>query len=429
MKQNALFLVILALLPWAHTFAQDFSDYTVYVRTVITTDTSIVIPVLISKINPEDSVQSFQFDLMIPDGLEYTGYYTESTHSSGTFIATKTSDTLLTLASASAVNLEGSKPLIELSFNGKPARDYPLVFDNVFLSNQKISDTRIGRIAIIRQLGDIDNDGTIYAYDAAKVLQYSVGLEPLPVIDPLPWDLWRFKTADVDNNNQIQAADATYILEYSVGLIDSFEGLQQKSMTLDIQVTIDDGEIIFYTDNPGLRSFNVSLPVNNRFKYGEPFISSNSLSAINEDSKELRIGISSLESLKGSFLKIPIEFFDAEYLDVSYINNVTPYLKRLHKYTTQENDSDLPTQFSLLQNYPNPFNPSTQIHYALPEATQVTIVVFNSVGQKVMGLVNGQKSAGYHTTTFDASGLSSGVYLYKLTTPSFTQTNKMLLIK
>lgn len=94
-----------------------------------------------------------------------------------------------------------------------------------------------------------------------------------------------------------------------------------------------------------------------------------------------------------------------------------------------ENESVLPQKYTLSQNYPNPFNPSTQIQYALPEATQVTLEVFNSLGQKVMELVNGQKSAGNHTATFDASGLSSGVYLYKLMTPSFTQTKKMLLIK
>ena len=96
---------------------------------------------------------------------------------------------------------------------------------------------------------------------------------------------------------------------------------------------------------------------------------------------------------------------------------------------TSIEDELIPQEYILSQNYPNPFNPSTQIQYALPEATEVTLEVFNSLGQKVMELVNGQKSAGYHTATFDASGLSSGVYLYKLTTPSFTQTKKMLLIK
>ena len=96
---------------------------------------------------------------------------------------------------------------------------------------------------------------------------------------------------------------------------------------------------------------------------------------------------------------------------------------------TSIGDELLPNKYLLNQNYPNPFNPSTQIHYALPEATHVTLEVFNSVGQKVMKLVNGQKTAGYHTATFDATGLSSGVYLYKLSTQSFTETKKMLLVK
>ncbi len=89
----------------------------------------------------------------------------------------------------------------------------------------------------------------------------------------------------------------------------------------------------------------------------------------------------------------------------------------------------IPIGYSLFQNYPNPFNPSTQILYVLPEATPVTLEIYNTLGQKVMNLVNGQKSIGHHTATFNASTLSSGIYLYRLTTPSFTETRKMLLIK
>ena len=88
-----------------------------------------------------------------------------------------------------------------------------------------------------------------------------------------------------------------------------------------------------------------------------------------------------------------------------------------------------PFEYKLNQNYPNPFNPTTSIQYSLPQNTSLTLTVYDILGQKVMELVNGQKTAGLHTATFDASGLSSGVYLYKLTNPSFTQTKKMLLIK
>ncbi len=85
--------------------------------------------------------------------------------------------------------------------------------------------------------------------------------------------------------------------------------------------------------------------------------------------------------------------------------------------------------YRLNQNYPNPFNPSTVISYNLKQASPVKLQIYNSLGQQVATLVNGTQAAGIHKVTFNASGLNSGLYFYKLQAGSFAQTKKMMLIK
>ena len=89
----------------------------------------------------------------------------------------------------------------------------------------------------------------------------------------------------------------------------------------------------------------------------------------------------------------------------------------------------IPVAFSLEQNYPNPFNPSTVIGYQLPVNSEVSIEVYNLLGRRVATLVNERKPAGHHNVTFDASGLSSGVYVYRIRAGEFVKTRKMMLVK
>jgi len=89
----------------------------------------------------------------------------------------------------------------------------------------------------------------------------------------------------------------------------------------------------------------------------------------------------------------------------------------------------VPDKFSLKQNYPNPFNPTTNITFALPKSGVVVLKVYDVLGKEVASLVNSFTNAGTHIVPFDASALSSGVYIYKITTGEFTDSKKMVLIK
>jgi hypothetical protein len=133
-----------------------------------------------------------------------------------------------------------------------------------------------------------------------------------------------------------------------------------------------------------------------------------------------------------------------EYLDDSIINGQNYFYKieavddagnsawsdELSSIITSiGSEGSLPADFALSQNYPNPFNPSTRIKYQLPNDSDVSLKVYDILGNEVATLVNEFKQAGYYEVIFDASNLTSGIYIYKVTAGSYIETKKMILLK
>jgi len=120
---------------------------------------------------------------------------------------------------------------------------------------------------------------------------------------------------------------------------------------------------------------------------------------------------------------------DGSIDDTLFLNNNV-----LTDVDEQGSNDQLPYRFELAQNYPNPFNPVTTIEYSVPSRTDVTIEIFNVLGQKVRTLVNETKSAGsdrieWNGTDDAGKPVSTGVYLYRFQAGDVVQTKKMLLIK
>jgi hypothetical protein len=88
-----------------------------------------------------------------------------------------------------------------------------------------------------------------------------------------------------------------------------------------------------------------------------------------------------------------------------------------------------PNTFELSQNFPNPFNPATQINFSIPQASDVKLIVYNSIGEEIVTLVNEYKQPGRYNVEFNGSNISSGIYYYKLTAGEYVSVKKMILMK
>ncbi|MBX2993095.1 MAG: T9SS type A sorting domain-containing protein [Bacteroidetes bacterium] len=112
-----------------------------------------------------------------------------------------------------------------------------------------------------------------------------------------------------------------------------------------------------------------------------------------------------------------------------YISHVVSESPGTPFTTGVRGDGGVPYEFRLEQNYPNPFNPTTAISYQLSAVGHVTLKVFDVLGREVATLVDEVKHAGRYSAFFDATGLPSGVYFYRLTAGSQVETKRMMVLK
>ena len=170
------------------------------------------------------------------------------------------------------------------------------------------------------------------------------------------------------------------------------------------------GDTLSVTPDAVLKAPNQSLPFNSNGN----FINRQYRMSIGEMTTEGVTSVLVWQQLDRNFRDTPAYMYELSQMAVSIDEPVA---------------SNTPQTFSLKQNYPNPFNPTTNIQFDIPQASDVTLKVYNILGQEVMTVLNDFKQAGTHTATFDASNLASGIYIYQLQAGKVNLQRKMTLIK
>jgi len=307
--------------------------------------------------------------------------------------------------------------------------------------------------------GNITGTGTISSLDAIEALRMSVGFTTSYTQPVFTYTASHYALADVDNNHvagfvygsyAVSAYDAYKILWKSlnptVNLL-PIEGGPAKVAASTGELGVDKT-----VSKAGNGVINIPLTIKNAFN-------------VHSVTFNLKYDASRAE-IKGLTSNLPSDWISAYYAKdgeakivlaglseinadivanlAVKINHKEDFINLYGTASVNENDAveispvsvnQIPDNFALNQNYPNPFNPSTKISYSVPSDCNVKITVYNTLGQVVKEIVNEVKKAGYYESTFNASGLSSGIYFYAMTAKSvdglnsFTNVKKLILMK
>ncbi|MEP1306661.1 MAG: T9SS type A sorting domain-containing protein [Balneola sp.] len=442
--------------------------------TTITANNEHEIPISI-ELSEEDSVlgfnATFEFDI---NHLNYVSFNTENTISDSllVFVNQKGNQILLSLSSVHPIKTGGE--LIKIVFN--PGSESVSTFSNLeFRVNEekRVSGTAEGIINSITSPIVLSVSGDTAEVRNNILLDFALtGLKgrELSSFDFLieyqntKFDFVAFEIdQDLPASNyvvvpeiisdsliRVRGNSSTPVSEdFAIGRIQLFAKEEGEFSVDIIEASINDGEIEVDLDLRSIsitedktapdRPLNLNVVFSETEESGVVDISWDSVSAT--DLKEYVL----TRDLRGEIISIFSELNNVQdtlILSGTYIYFVQAIdesgnLSELSdskevtitSVSTETVDESLPTSYSLSQNFPNPFNPTTTISFGLPETADVKVEIYNALGQKVSTLVAGKFNAGWNKINFDASGFSSGLYIYRLITPTRSITKKMTLIK
>ncbi len=304
-------------------------------------------------------------------------------------------------------------------------------FDEFYLNEGfPHSDVKYGFIVYKPRIGDVSYNKEVSGFDASLVLQHTVQLISIPN-DSVIW-------ADVSNNGMIQAFDAALILQYVAGIITSFPAEANYIFTKPAFSEPEAAIISYnynYDETDGILSIPVSVENSSDVYSAEIELShsgieykgyeiekncSHFISAAEDKEGNLKLAMAGAAPVQkdGEIVTLYFKVNKKSDLDKLAFNGIT---LNEFKYDVSEIESNtiIPKTFRIHQNYPNPFNPVTNIKYELPNTGNITLKIYNLLGQEVKTLVNKIQASGFYKLQWDGRNnhnllVSSGVYFYKI---------------
>ncbi len=237
-------------------------------------------------------------------------------------------------------------------------------------------------------------------------------------------------SGDLNNNNVVDVADLIRFINIINGTINPPK-LDPVSDVAEISISSVIEDNIEVTINSGLDIGGVLLSIDHSgIEIGTPVANGMDFLAVDNDGV-LNVVVFSYEGNtlaagNSTVISIPVISNNNGSVEIVEASSADAYGRLLE--TTASVIAPLPTEYTVEQNYPNPFNAKTMISFDMPEANDVTVDIYSVTGQLVES-ISGHYEAGSHSVTWDAANIASGVYFYKVSTDSFSQTMKMTLLK